>query len=149
MFNSPTTIFCPVIDEFLAISINACAVSSKSVYAHQQTHPQTQHHNQQNQKEKPTTFFNHALSSSLLTPSSPYNCPHSVKSKPGRTALTLTLGPCVAARQRMRCSCAAFVTLYGMLEPPGLMPAIELVTMKDPPSGFALKVANAARSRCV
>ena len=55
----------------------------------------------------------------------------------------------MAARQRMRCSCAAFVTLYGMLEPSGFMPAIELVTMKDPPSGFALKVANAARSRCV
>ena len=37
--NSPTTIFCPVIDEFLAISTNACAVSSRSVYLKNQQPP--------------------------------------------------------------------------------------------------------------
>jgi len=43
IFNLPTIIFCPVIDEFLAMSINACAVSSKSVY-----------HAEARQKNKPS-----------------------------------------------------------------------------------------------
>jgi hypothetical protein len=47
---------------------------------------------------------------------------HSVRSKPGRTVLTRILGPTVTARHLTSWSCAAFVTAYGMLEPPWLIP---------------------------
>jgi hypothetical protein len=161
MLNLPTTIFCPVMEEFLAISINACAVSSRFVCRHNKLvttytfNPQrTSNHNTKERKgtkgeKNPTVFFNHALSSNALTLSSPYNWPHSVKSNPGSTALTRTLGACVQAKHFIKCSCAAFVTLYGMLEPLGLMPAMEDVMMKAPPSVLASKVARAARMRCI
>lgn len=171
MLNSPTMTFCPVIDEFRAMSTNACAVSSRSVYPTPKLakyiHPQptrlhpsrcvtftTHHHDTQTKiggrkKQEPTTFFNHALSSNIFTISSPYSWPHSVKSRPGRTALTRTLGPCVPAKHFIKCSCAALVTLYGILEPFGRVPAIEDVMMNAPPSALALKVARAARMRCV
>jgi hypothetical protein len=45
----------------------------------------------------------------------------------------------------MRCSCAAFVTLYGRLLPPASLPAMLEVKMNAPPSVFALKVGKAAR----
>lgn len=72
---------------------------------------------------------------------------HSVSSRPGSTALTRTRGPCVAAKQRISCSCAALVTQYGRLLPAVEMPAIEEVMMSEPPSGFALKVGSAVRRR--
>jgi hypothetical protein len=72
---------------------------------------------------------------------------HSVNSSPGNTALTLTTGPCVAAKHLMSCNCAALVTEYGKLLPPALIPAIEDVMMKLPPSGLLLKTGSAVRRR--
>jgi hypothetical protein len=64
---------------------------------------------------------------------------------PGRTALTLTFGPCVAAIAFMRCNCAALVTLYGRELPETIFPAMLEVRMNAPPSTLAVSVGRAAR----
>jgi hypothetical protein len=58
---------------------------------------------------------------------------HSVNNNPGNTAFTLTFSPCVNANPRIRCSCAAFVTLYAMELPAKLVPATLLVMIMTPP----------------
>lgn len=50
----------------------------------------------------PTAFFRTAASLYFSILASPNRLPHSVKSKPGSTALTRTLCPCVKARLCMR-----------------------------------------------
>jgi hypothetical protein len=72
---------------------------------------------------------------------------HSVRSSPGSTVFTRILGPCVAPRHLMRCSCAALVTEYGMEDPAWDTAAIEPVEMKTPPSGLVSKVGFAALRR--
>jgi hypothetical protein len=83
--------------------------------------------------------------SSLFCFSNLMQLTHSVSRIPGSTALILILGPCVCARPFIRCSCAALVTLYGRLLPPGILPAMLELIMNTPPSGLALKVVRAAR----
>ncbi len=108
--------------------------------------PQNRNHHTHN---KLTSFFKEARSFSAPILSSPYNRPHSVNSSPGNTALTLTFGPWVVAKHFIKCSCAALVTEYGILEPLGRIPAIDDVMMKAPPSVLALKVGKAAARRWV
>jgi len=90
-----------------------------------------------------TSFFNTAASFNPSIFSCPYSNPHSVSSKPGRTAFALTFAPCVLATHLTKCNCAAFVTEYAILLPPIVRPAIELVTSTTPPSAFASKVGIA------
>lgn len=106
-------------------------------------------HNTQMKSNQLTTFFNVAKFSIASIFSREYSNPHSVSSSPGSTALTLIFGPCVVARHFMRCSCAALVTLYGMLLPLALIPAILELIMNTPPSALALNTGAASRNRYV
>lgn len=116
-------------------------------------------------KSKQTSFFSQALSfnSSTLSFEYLFPCPtlahplaslkgypkltHSVANHPGNTALTLTFGPCVLAKHLIKCNCAALVTLYGILLPASVRPAMLEVMMKTPPWGLELNVGAASRIR--
>jgi len=74
---------------------------------------------------------------------------HSVNKRPGSTALMRTLLPCVFARQRIKCNCAALVTEYAIELPESDVPAMEDVMMNTPPSGLALNVGIASRTRAI
>jgi len=91
----PTDILWPVIEVFFAIITNASAHWSISV-----------------------SFFSVAFSLYILMVSGEYRWPHSVSSKPGRTALIRNFLPCVWAAHLMKWSCAALVTEYAMELPP-------------------------------
>jgi hypothetical protein len=98
-------------------------------------------------QKKLTSFPKTAASFKAPIFSSPYSNPHSVNNNPGSTALHLTFLPCVFATHFTKCNCAAFVTLYAILDPPILRPAIELVTSTTPPSSLELKIGTAAAAR--
>lgn len=74
---------------------------------------------------------------------------HSVKSRPGNTALTLHFLPCVCAKHFIKCNCAALVTAYGIDDPEMDAPAMEEVIMKAPPCGLALNVGRASRKSAI
>ncbi len=135
--NLPTCISRPVIELFLAMSRKVCAQSSKSVYITSASHLHISIF-------KRTPFLNDALANICSIASAGYFTPHSVSSHPGSTALTRTFGPCVLAKHRINCNCAAFVTEYGMELPDVVRPAMLDVMMKTPPSVFLLKVSRAA-----